>query len=161
MPIFAACSSDAELSLGGNSPEHAIGEPSPTAACLDRDDLEAGWKLPAEILQHRDVRSANPAPVAYRYRLYAGVVLVILLTFLLYMAWRGTKTISHDAGIQPPAALAPEPEANPTGFSGPNQEQNNGSATRSADPRRAPNRIPRRNYGEKSFNCRRRANRCG
>lgn len=113
MPIFAACSSDAELSLGGNSPEHAVGEPSPTAACLDRDDLEASWKPPAEILQHRDARSANPAPVAYRYRLYAGVVLVILLTFLLYMAWRGAKTISHDPGIQPPAALAPEPEANP------------------------------------------------
>jgi Sel1 repeat-containing protein len=113
VPIFAAPCGKPELPIAGDSPEHAAGESRSTAARLDRDDFEARWKPPAKILQHRDARSAKPAPVAYSYRIYAGVVLVILLTFLLYRAWRSEKTISPDAGIQPPAPFAPAPEASP------------------------------------------------
>lgn len=58
-------------------------------------------------------------PVPYRYRLYIGAGLAILLAVLLYMAWRGTAALS---GVRqsppsrtipeaPPAASAAEPPA--------------------------------------------------
>ena len=84
VPIFGACSSEPELFLGGNSPEYSVGEPNPIAARGDHDDREA----------------AGPQPVPYRYWIYVGVTLAIILAFLLYMAWRDTKAIARVAGTQ-------------------------------------------------------------
>lgn len=56
-------------------------------------------------------REAEPAP--YQYRLYAGTILAVLLTLLVYMAWRGTKAISSASGTQPPAARVIPPAPTP------------------------------------------------
>jgi len=76
----------------------------------------------------------EPEPVPYRYRLYVGVTLAILLSLLIYMSWRGTKAISSNSSPQSvpskvmppapvasvPAAPAPvqQPRATPSGPSG-------------------------------------------
>ena len=119
--ISAARWSKPEPSVGGNFPECAI-EPalSRTAARGGHDDREAAWTLPGRSLPHFDVESE---PVPYRYRLYAGAVLAVVLTLLLYMAWRrGTDVNSRAASTQsalsrtiPPAAPAASAQPSTTG----------------------------------------------
>lgn len=47
-------------------------------------------------------------PGSSPYRLYVGVVLVVLIGLLLYMAWRGTTAISSTSGPQPfPSKVIP------------------------------------------------------
>ena len=88
---------------------------------IEPSSTESVWTLP-----HRSLPSFAMEPVPesapYRYRVYIGAVLGILLVLLLYMAWRGTQAISGTAGTQssasrvipvaPPAAVPP-PEAQP------------------------------------------------
>lgn len=108
----------------GDSGEYAI-QPvanSPADGGSDSDDdQDSTWSLPENELPHFAV---EPEHVPYRYRLYVGVVLAILLSVLVYMAWRGTKAISATAGprsapsrVIPPApapvASAPQPTATP------------------------------------------------
>src|SRR5882757_2114851 len=112
----------------GDSGQYAI-QPvanSPAAGGSDSDrysddDQDSTWSLPENELPHF---ALEPEHVPYRYRLYVGVVLAILLSVLVYMAWRGTKAISATAGPQsapsrviPPApapvASAPQPRATP------------------------------------------------
>jgi hypothetical protein len=51
----------------------------------------------------------QPEPVPYRYRLYVGTILGVLLVLLVYMSWRGTKAISGAAGTQAaPSRVMPE-----------------------------------------------------
>jgi hypothetical protein len=53
-------------------------------------------------------------PASSPYRLYVGVVLVVLIGLLVYMAWRGTTAISSTSGPQPfPSKVIP-PAPGPT-----------------------------------------------
>ena len=81
------------------------------AAAEDREIEHSNWS-PRE----NDLPSfaMEPEPVPYRYRLYVGMVLAVLLVLLIYMSWRGTKAISGTSGPQQaaparviPAAPAP------------------------------------------------------
>jgi hypothetical protein len=48
-------------------------------------------------------------PVPYRYRLYVGTILAVLLVLLVYMSWRGTKAMSGASGKQAaPSRVMPE-----------------------------------------------------
>src|SRR5258708_16933887 len=70
-----------------------------------RDIQEPGWSLPEDELPHFAI---EPEPVTYRYRLYVGAALTILLVTLVYMAWRGTKAISGTARPEPvPSKVMP------------------------------------------------------
>jgi hypothetical protein len=71
--------------------------------------------------------AAQAEPVHFRYRLYTGVALAILLVVLIYMAWRGTEALSGSpvpqskpstvivpaaAPVQPaPTSSTPQPNA--------------------------------------------------
>ena len=50
-------------------------------------------------------------PVPYRYRIYVGAALAILLSTLGYMAWRGANAGFGSSHSLPPAAPAASPEA--------------------------------------------------
>ena len=52
-------------------------------------------------------------PVPYRYRLYVGVALAILLLALVYTGWRGATTISGGNSAQQPTASRVIPAAPP------------------------------------------------
>jgi hypothetical protein len=113
VPSFPESWSGPELSPAANSSEYAIGESSPTAGRHGRDDLEACWIPPTDILPQRAVQSVKSKPGAYRRKVYAGVALAIVFTFLLYTMWHGTKTISRDAGTQSALPVAAPEATNP------------------------------------------------
>lgn len=103
--------------IGASFPEHAIGRASLKTAYEGHDDREVAWTLQARNLAHFDVGSnvesyVERRPYPYRYRIYGSVALAILLTFLLYMAWRGTKASSHVAGTPSPLPIT-TPEVKP------------------------------------------------
>jgi hypothetical protein len=119
VPISAARWSEPEPSLDGHLPQYAIGESRPAAVRGGRDDLEAAWVLPGRSLPHLDAEygaesDVKPQPVPSRYRIYVSVTLaiLILLAFLLYMAWRGTKSNPRVAGTQSTLSTTAQ-EANP------------------------------------------------
>ncbi len=106
---------------GHDSAGHAVeaGDRFPVEE-RSRDIQEPGWSLPEDELPHFAI---EPETVPYRYRLYVGVALTILLVTLVYMAWRGTKAISGTARPEPvpskvmppaPAATAQQPRALPS-----------------------------------------------
>jgi len=89
----------------------------------DYDASEPTW-------QQNDIPSfaMGTESVPYRYRVYVGAALVILLAALIYMAWRGTASRPSAAGLQsvparaipdapgtssPPVASAPSAEKPP------------------------------------------------
>jgi hypothetical protein len=137
-PISTAYGSEAESFPSENFREYA-NEPdfSPTtAADVEYDAIEPAatkssaiqpaaiesvWTLPHRNLPHFALEP-EPESVPYRYRIYIGGVLAILLVLLLYMAWRGTQAISGTGGSHssasrtippaPPAAV-PEPAEHP------------------------------------------------
>jgi hypothetical protein len=113
--------------LTWSAPEPSSGHESAGVEAGDRfpvgershDIQEPGWSLPEDELPHFAI---EPEPVPYRYRLYVGAALTILLVSLVYMAWRGTKAISGTARPEPvpskvmpppPAATAQQPRAMP------------------------------------------------
>ncbi len=111
---------DHEPTLGGEFPQYAIdAELHPAAASKGHNEPKAAWPLPEQILPSFAVQS-EPESVPYRYRLYVGAVLALLLPPLIYMymAARSTKTVSDAPGTQFAASrnipLAPPP-APPTG----------------------------------------------
>lgn len=55
----------------------------------------------------------EPETVPYRYRLYVGTALAVLLVLLVYMSWRGTKAMSGTSGSQAAASrvIPPAPSA--------------------------------------------------
>lgn len=81
-------------------------------ASSDPAAIESVWTLP-----HRSLPSfatePEPESVPYRYRIYIGAVLAILLVLLLYMAWRGTRAMSGAGGTHSTAArtIPPAPAA--------------------------------------------------
>jgi len=93
-----------------------------------RDDPAPGY---AEVERYRqyDLPSfaVEPEPVPYRYRLYVGLVMAVLLGALLYMAWRGTNAFS--GGARQPALSQAVPADQPP-------------ATPSAQPPSAANALP-------------------
>ena len=116
--------SEPEPPFDRNSGENAI-EPAFSSPAADRShEVEDSTWSPPE----RDFPSfgIEPKPVPYRYRLYVGVVLAILLVALVYMAWRGTTAISGTSGPQAipskvippaPAASAQQPRTTPSASS--------------------------------------------
>jgi hypothetical protein len=117
-----------DRNLGGNAIEPGVGEHSAGRSSDEHDSSsqDSNWPLPEHVLPHFAV---EPEPGRYRYRIYVGAALTILLVTLVYMAWRGTKAISGTAGpesvpskvIQPaPAATALQPKAMPSSSSASN-----------------------------------------
>ena len=103
-PISRIGWSESESSAGGNPVEYAI-EPASNSTTEEegRARLHQTWPLPEEDLPQFAVESE---PVPYRYRLYIGVVLAILLGALVYMAWRGTEAFSGTKAPQSGPAKA-------------------------------------------------------
>jgi hypothetical protein len=88
-----------EPSLRETSVEYASESDVSSPAIRGHDDgLEPNWRMP-----ERDIPSfaVEPESVPYRYRIYVGVVLVILVAALIFMAWRGTKILSSSGSPQP------------------------------------------------------------
>jgi hypothetical protein len=162
MPVAGIGWSEPEPSHGGSPVEHAMeGTSSSTAEDGDRTIPHRMWPLPEEnLLPHFAVES-EPAP--YRYRLYIGVVLAILLVVLGYMAWRGTQVFSGAPTPQAapakastplptePAASTPAsptksdlPERNPTASTAQGQNQPDASSQKeqAADKQPAPQIVP-------------------
>jgi hypothetical protein len=102
VPIAEASWSEPELSLGGDSVDYSVETSAGSAAGGSRDARHAVWPLSETDLPHFAVESES---VPYRYRLYVGVVMAILLAVLVYMGWRGRVALSGD-GSQPASARA-------------------------------------------------------
>ena len=95
---------ESESSHGSEFVEYENPPAIPSAARESEPIPEPAWALPQESLPRFAVEAA-PSP--YRYRLYVGAVVAILLTVLVYMAWRGSEALSSNASSQPtlPAAV--------------------------------------------------------
>lgn len=107
-PSSEASWREPEPPAGVNSVEHE-GEPIvvSTVAAGSHDALEPAW-LPERDFSQFDVA---PEPLTYRYRIYVGAVLAILLAVLVYMAWRGTAALSGGAQSAPSRAVPATPPA--------------------------------------------------
>jgi hypothetical protein len=127
VPISAARWSDSEPSRGGNFPEYASDAELRSTRAV-QDQRESPWTRPERILPSFDVQPDHYEPSPYRYRLYAGVAVAMLLAVLVYMSSRGTKTISSTATTESPAAITipPEPAQAPAGSA---QNGSDGSAS--------------------------------
>lgn len=135
--ISASRSGESEPSLA-NDLEHAV-----SSVTTDRGDdaQESPWTVPGRSLPSFSFAS-EPEPVPYRYRIYVGGLLAVVLVLLLYMAWRGTRT-SGSASSQPAAAreIPPAPPAEPTDSPRPTTTE---SAPRTANPPDSPVPIEER-----------------
>jgi hypothetical protein len=148
--------SDPESSLAADSHEYRD-EPASDSSFHDRNDnhqnndrdndrgrRSVAWSeidLPGFALE--------PEPVPYRYRLYVGTALAILLTLLLYMAWRGTRAISGTSGTQAVASRALPPA--PVDAAQPAPQQPAAKTEPSSTPQAAPERtLPARNQAERT-----------
>jgi hypothetical protein len=116
--IAAVCRSESESSLGVNDLERAIDPAVGSIAARGEGALESAWTHPQRSLPSFDIEPESE-PVPHNYRVYAGVILAVLLALLLYMARRGTKATPGAEAIQsatskaiPPAAPA-LPEVSP------------------------------------------------
>jgi hypothetical protein len=112
-PIFVAQRSERERFVGSRSvPEDAI-EPefTSTTSGKSHDSVESAWTLPIRSLPHFGAESEYEADPS-RYRLYIGVVLAVLLTLMVYMAWRSTKAVSGSTSVRFAPSIA-VPAANP------------------------------------------------
>jgi hypothetical protein len=126
VPINGASWSEHEPSPGGNSIEYAIEPSVSSAAGGSHEARERFWPLRAKDLSDLGVESE---PVRYRYQLYVGVILAILVVVLVYMAWRGTEALSSVAVPQSaPSRTIPPPQPAPAASA------QQASATRSTLP---------------------------
>lgn len=107
VPISAPRWDQHEPASSDSVPEHSVeSELTHAAANRDHDPLKPAWALPERDLPHfamghGDVEPESPAS---SYRVYAGMMLAILLALLAYMVWRGNKAISGTAGTQSTAS---------------------------------------------------------
>jgi len=107
-PVMKASWSEPEADFGNDFyDEFGIDTAINAAAAASGHDVpERSW-----LQLRRDLpgfsADPEPEPARYRYRLYIGAVLAILLVALVYMAWRGTKAISGPAEQPIPAAVSP------------------------------------------------------
>jgi hypothetical protein len=108
-PMLAAVDSwnESEPSLSSHFLEYTN---PPVTSAIEHDYIrETAGTLSQESLPHFAV---EPEGAPYRYRLYVGVAVAILLAVLVYMGWRGTTALSGSAS--PQAALpAAVPAAQP------------------------------------------------
>jgi hypothetical protein len=105
----AAQLDDSEPTRGTDPLKRAM-EPaaSPIAADGNEGVPESPWMRPDLALPSFAI-ATEPEPADRRYRLYLGVVLALVIALLLYMARRGTRTISGTAGAESAASSMPIP----------------------------------------------------
>lgn len=100
--------------------------------------------LAALRAQHVPQFALEPRPVPYRYRLYVGIVLAVLLGALFYVGWRGTLG-SHSAALIPapqPAPAASEPSSAAPSAPATAPEENSNPVPSSASPATNPAPLP-------------------
>ncbi len=96
--------SEPESSIGGYSAEY-VAEPSHNSAGYERPHaFEQEWSIPESDLPSFAVESES---VPYRYRLYIGIALALLLAALVYRAWHRTPGSSDDASQSAPSRVIP------------------------------------------------------
>lgn len=141
-PMLAAVDnwSESEPCLGSHFVEYT----NPPAAHSVADDYfrETAGTLPQEALPHF---AMEPEGAPYRYRIYVGVAVAILLSVLVYMGWRGTKALSSSSSPQStlPAAV---PAAQPAPASS-TQESTNQTVSPEGNP---PAPVQRQTPGDAS-----------
>jgi hypothetical protein len=97
--------SEPESSMGGYSAEYAAEPPAFSFGGYARhDSREPEWSMPEADLPHFAVESES---VPYRYRLYIGIAIAVVLGLLLYRAWRGTTGSSGDTTESVPSRVIP------------------------------------------------------
>jgi hypothetical protein len=102
--------SEPESSIERYSAEYAAEPPAFSfGGYARRDSREPEWSMPEADLPHFAVESES---VPYRYRLYIGIAIAVVLGLLLYRAWRGTPGSSGDTTESVPSRVIP---AGPTG----------------------------------------------
>jgi len=69
-----------------------------------RRSFDEEWSIPEDDVPSFGVESES---VPYRYRLYLGVAMAVLLGVLAYMGWHRTKVSSEDASESRPARSVP------------------------------------------------------
>jgi hypothetical protein len=96
---------ETELTSKAHWSEEYVAPPAFGATGYVRDDAsESGWPIPETDLPHF-AQESESAP--YRYRLYIGVVVAVLLGGLLYMAWHRTPGSSGDVSESAPSRVIP------------------------------------------------------
>ncbi len=117
-PVAESDWNEAQPATQENSFEHVapVGYEDERSIDADRFHERGEIRHTAWQMAEDDVPSfaVEPESVQYRYRVYIGTVLAILLGVLVYMAWRGTTAFTGGMQSAParaiPAAPAPEPE---------------------------------------------------
>jgi len=69
-----------------------------------RRSFDEEWSIPEADVPSFGIESES---VPYRYRLYLGVAMAVLLSVLVYMGWHRTKVSSEDASESRPARSVP------------------------------------------------------
>jgi hypothetical protein len=109
--------SEPASSSGNYSAEYASSEPSPNFGYVQRDAYEPEWSISETELPHFAQESES---IPYRYRLYIGVAVAVLLGVLVYAGWHGTAGSSGDASESRPSRVIPDSPA--PSASNPNQQ---------------------------------------
>jgi hypothetical protein len=123
-----------ESYIGGYSTEYAAGLPLSSAGYGRRDSAQLNWPMPEADLPHFAVESES---VPYRFRLYIGVAVALVLGSLLYMAWHGTSGSSGDVSQSVPSRVIPSAPPAPAPVS-----TQSPAATRTALPTDRPAAAP-------------------
>jgi hypothetical protein len=120
-PIAEARWYEPELSSDPNSADYEISQRDSFIAERTHSEFDSAWPPPQNDIPRF---AMEPEPVPYRYRLYVGIVLAILLTALLYMAWRGSTALSGSQS--PPSRVMPaSPPSSPSAEQPPTRGRNN------------------------------------
>jgi hypothetical protein len=103
-PAAEEARSQTEAVTSGNVEEYSA-EPSLSFGGYARHDAtEPEWSIPDADLPQFAVEQVS---VPYRYRLYIGIALALLLAVLVYMGWHGTKGSSGDTSGSRAARVMP------------------------------------------------------
>jgi hypothetical protein len=104
-----AAGSWCERSLGDYPVMESIDVAAASGAANGRHDSTPATQL--ELEEYVPGFALEPEPASNRYRVYAGIGLAILLSALVYMAWRGTQVLSGSTVPQAtPARTVPSAE---------------------------------------------------
>lgn len=96
--------SQSESAIGGYPVEYPAERSLSFGGYAHHDSREPEWSVQDADLPHFAVASE---PVSYRYRLYIGIAIALLLGGLLYKAWRGTPGSSGDTTESVPSRVIP------------------------------------------------------
>lgn len=141
--MAAASWSEPELPLEDKPSAHEVAfaaDSAPGFECPHAPE-NLRWPLPEENSADFGILAEYPPePVPHSYRIYAGAVLAILLTLLVYMAWRGNAAFSSNRTVpsvlpQPVPSLHPEARPAPPAAAPANPKAN---AAPSAAPAPSP-----------------------